>query len=114
MDELALKKAGQELQALGLREFGAPIWERMGDAPKYAGVTLPVVTNALPNGTKLSSIQIPLEKGGFISVRLAKGVPTNKNSFDIFLYTAVRDWTPDARTPNATPIKKGAITAMAH
>jgi hypothetical protein len=99
-----------QLKALGLREFGVSVWAKVGDTPKFAGVTADVKSNQFG-----ASLNIPAGDGGFVPVRLAKNVPTNKASYDIFLYTATADWTPDpAKMPNAKPIKKGDMTAFAH
>ncbi len=115
MNEL-LNKIAAELKTLGLREFGVPIWVKDGEQAKYAGVTASVTSNKV-NGTTINSLQLPLAEGGFVSVRLGKGVAPNKASFDIFMHTAVRDFPSTeqekVRFPNVTPIKKGDKTAFA-
>ncbi len=116
MNEQLLQIA-KELKALGARILGAPVWVKASDTPKWVGVAAQVQSNKV-NGTTLSSLQIPAEDGGFFPVRLAKGVPANKASYDIYLYKAVRAF-PDTeedkkRFPNVTPIKVGDISAFAH
>lgn len=113
MNETILNIA-KELKALGLRTLGASIWTKDGDAPKFRGVTAEVKTTQF--GAQLS---LPTgENNEFLPVRLAKGVPANKQSYDIYLYKAVRNWPSTdkekAQFPNVTPIKVGDITAFAH
>lgn len=116
MNDILLQIAAK-LKELGVREFGAPVWVKSSETPEWSGVTAQVQTR-LVNNVQLSSIQIPAADGGFFPVRLAKGVPANKASYDIFLYKAVRDFPATEqekkRFPNIEPIKAGTVNAMAH
>lgn len=115
---MEIKQIALELKALGLRILGSPIWVKTGDTPKYTGVT-GEVRSMVVNGVTLSSLQLPTGEGGeVVPVRLAKGVPANKASYEIYLYKAMRNW-PETeqdkkRFPNVTPIKIGDLAAFAH
>lgn len=117
MNDILLQIAAK-LKELGVREFGAPVWQKQSETPEWSGVSVPKVDTRIVNNVQLSSIQIPAADGGFFPVRLAKGVPNNKQTYDIFLYKAVRDFPATEqekkRFPNIEPIKVGAVTAMAH
>jgi hypothetical protein len=114
LNYMDIKTIALQLKELGLRTLGASIWVKNGETPKFAGVTAEVKTTQF--GAQLS---LPTgENSEFIPVRLAKGVPVNKPTYDIYLYKAVRSWPSTdkekAQFPNVTPIKAGDLTAFAH
>lgn len=113
-----INEIANQLKALGLRVLGAPIWVKSDTTPKFAGVTAPIKT-VVVNGQTLNSLQLATGQGEeFVTVRLGKGVPANKQSYDIFLYKAVRSWPTTEKEkkdfPNVTPINMGDLTAFAH
>ena len=111
---MEIKEIASKLKELGLRTLGQSIWvQDSTTTPAYANVTAPV-----KSGQFGPYMELHISDKEFIAVRLQKGAPVNKASYDIFIYTADRDWpSTDAekkRFPNVTPIVKGQKTAFAH
>lgn len=108
------------LKAMGARGSNSPVWERSSETPAWTGVSAPIKTNPVVNNGKavnLYSLDLG-EKAPVRFIRLGKDVPANKQSYDIYLYKAVRDFPETekekARFKDVDPIKKGNILAMAH
>lgn len=108
------KEIAIKLKELGLRMFGGQIWVKDETAsPAFANVTAPIKV-----GQFGAYLEIHESDKEFVPVRLAKGVAPNKSSYDLYTYTASKDWPATEeekkRFPNATPITKGQRTVFAH
>ena len=105
------KEIAAKLKEIGLRMFGQQIWKQDATTPAFAGVKADVKA-----GQFGPYLEIHENEKEFVAVKLQRGVPTNKQTYDIYTFTATQDWpvteADKKRFPNAN-IKQGQRTAMA-